>query len=71
MPVNYKKPILNLIVAIMLILLLFYSPVYFIGGVFVITVLAIVSKSINLTAWLITISLFLAILVLLLLPHAP
>ncbi|WP_050182266.1 hypothetical protein [Domibacillus robiginosus] len=71
MPVNYKNPVLNLIVAIVLILLFFYSPVYFLVGIFAITVLAIVSKSINLQAWLITIGLSLGILILLLLPHAP
>ena len=71
MPVNYKNPVLNLIIAIIMIALFFIYPVNFLTGIVVFAVLGIIWRSIFLRSWAITIGLFLAILVVLLLPHAP
>ena len=71
MPLNYKNPVLNLIIAIVLITLFFIHPVNFLTVLVVLAILGIIWKSIFLRSWAITIGLFLAILAILLLPHAP
>ena len=70
MPINYKKPVLNLIVAIVIVTLFFIHPVNFLTGLVILAILGVIWKSPNLRAWAITIGIFLAILALLLLPHA-
>lgn len=70
MPVNYKKPVLNLIVGIVLVTLFLIHPVYFVTVIGVYAILGIIWKSPNLSAWAITIAIFLGILAILLLPYA-
>lgn len=71
MPINFKNPVLNLVIGIVLITLFFIHPVNFLTVLVVLAILGIIWKSIFLRSWVITIGLFLAILVILLLPHAP
>ncbi|OES43375.1 hypothetical protein BA724_14100 [Domibacillus iocasae] len=69
MPINYKNPVLNLIVAIVMVTLFFINPSYFLTGILMIFILGVIWKSNFLRSWTITIGIFLLILAALLIPN--